>query len=651
MNDDRHDEETARVCVPERLREEATGPRGPSLLEHESPRRPRDESSQNLTIAIPHPAPGGASSDRDPSMMLDSYQPQAMRTIGMSIPPSGIDVMTNGPSSDVEGVETDRGGSAATHREVIVPSSATVGAVLEHVRRRPADRLEVESRVAAGGMGFIDVAVDRALDRRIAVKTLHPHLRSHDSTVKMFLREARLTGLLDHPHIVPVYDLGERDNGQLFFAMKLVEGQTLAALVRALPRGILDTATLYMLLDVVAKVCDALAFAHSRGVLHCDVKPANVMVGEFGQVFLMDWGIARLFANGAATAPNVEDPAVALPPCSTEPPAPHAPRSRTRIEPTDNSVIGTPCYMSPEQARGDRRQLDARSDVFLLGAMLYELLTHRPPYVSKDRHETLALAAAGTFPSPRRVAGYTAVPLELERIVLRAMAKRREDRYPTIAALKEDLVRFMRGGAEFPRSHFQPGDVIVREGEAGTAAYILVEGRCEIRKDTPSGSQTLQIIEPGTVFGEMAILTQGPRTATVVAVEPTTVLVVTSQVLEQEMAALKPWMATLLKSLATRFRDADTQARSTYVANPTPARLANQILMTVTTWGEDDESGGRSLAWSTLRPDLEAQLGSAQVTLLDVVARYGLVVDMAADRLTVPNLDALRAQVRADLAL
>ncbi|MBX3223569.1 MAG: cyclic nucleotide-binding domain-containing protein [Labilithrix sp.] len=579
----------------------------------ERARTPRD-----ATIVLPPPSvgPGGATSiDSVAPIPLDSYQPPNSGTAALSAPPS--------------------------QREVIVPSAATVGSVLEHVRKAPAERLEVEARLASGGMGSIDVAIDHALDRRIAIKTLHPHLRSDDQTVRMFLREARLTGLLDHPHIVPVYDLGERASGQLFFAMKLVEGQTLAALIRALPRGVLETATLYTLLDVFAKVCDALAFAHSRGVLHCDVKPANVMVGEFGQVFLMDWGIARLVAADVAPASRVGSGGAG---------ANATPRAARAPSLTDNSVIGTPGYMSPEQARGDRKKLDVRSDVFLLGALLYEILTHRPPYVSSDRSETLALAAAGTFPSPRKVAGDVAVPLELERIVLRAMAKAPEQRYASIAALKEDVVRFMRGGAEFPRRSFQPGEAIVREGEPGDAAYIIVEGRCEVRKQTPSGTQTLQTIEPGAVFGEMAILTGGSRTATVVAVEATTVLVITSHVLEHEMAALKPWMATLLKSLASRFRDVDTHNRATPAATLSPARIANQIFMMLATWGAVDERGGRWMKWSALAPELEAQLGLAPVALFGAVARYGLVLDVEADRLTVPDPEALRGRLERELA-
>lgn len=552
-----------------------------------------------------------------PSVGGDSYQPPSV--LGT--------VLGGGPASSVP----------QSQREQIVPGSASSASILAELRRAPCDRLEIELRAASGGMGSIDIAVDRALDRRIAVKTLHPHLRSDDSAVRMFLREARLTGLLDHPHIVPVYDVGERDEDSLYFTMKLVEGQTLSALVRALPRGPIDTATLYSLLDIVTKVCDALAFAHSRGVIHCDVKANNVMVGEFGQVYLMDWGIARLVASEVAPGS-----------------APDLTRAGSlRPSATDNSVIGTPCYMSPEQARGDRGTLDARSDVFLLGAMLYEILARRPPYSTRDRNETLALAAAGTFPSPRKVAGEVAVAPELDRIVMRAMAKDPADRYPSVSALREDLVRFMRGGAEFPRQTFEAGSFILREGEEGDAAYIVVSGRCEIRKELPTGPEILQTVGPGAVFGEMAILDAGPRTASVVAVEDTDVLVVTSAVLEQEMAALKPWMATLMKSLASRFRNIDAAHRATYVGSSSqtisPARLANQVLMHVTTWGDAGPNGSRSMSWKTLGRELEAQLGAPPLTIFAAAARYGLELDLGRDRFTIPDPAGLAARLRTDL--
>ncbi len=552
---------------------------------------------------------------------------------GASRIPAATEHGASSPDSYQPGGAAGISAHPPTLREQIVPSTSATDAILAEIRKSPADRLEIEARAASGGMGTIDIAVDRALDRRIALKTLHTHLRSSDGAVRMFLREARLTGLLDHPHIVPVYEIGERDPDHLYFAMKLVEGQTLGDVIRAVPRGPLETATLYSLLDVLTKVCDALAFAHSRGVLHCDIKPANIMVGDFGQVYLMDWGIARLMASEAT-------PASGQNPLATP----------TLTSTTDNSIIGTPCYMSPEQARGDRAKLCARSDVFLLGAVLYEILTRRPPYSSADRTETLSLAVAGAFPAPRKIAKEGFVPPELERIVLRAMAKSPTDRYPSVVAMRDDLVRFMRGGGDFPRQTFGVGEEIVREGEPGEAAYIIVAGACEIRKESPSGTETLQTIGPGAVFGEMAILTEGARTATVVAVEPTTVLVVTSTILEHEMEALKPWMATLLKSLAVRFRDLDTKHRATYATSPTPARLANQVLMIVSTWGVPDASGvGRSMKWSDLGAELEAQQGVAPLAIFAVAERYGMQLDMKADRLTIPNIATLTAHLKSDL--
>jgi eukaryotic-like serine/threonine-protein kinase len=585
---------------------------------------------------------------------LPTTVPERKRVDGtMIVPlaPSHMPVATDAMgahASPPDSYQPPRTGSTAgpshnppTLREVIVPSTSPTDAILVEIRRSPVERLEIESREASGGMGTIDIAVDRALDRRIAVKTLHTHLRTSDAAVRMFLREARLTGLLDHPHIVPVYDIGERDADHLYFSMKLVEGQTLGDVIRAIPRGPLDTTMLYGLLDVLTKVCDALAFAHSRGVLHCDIKPANIMVGEFGQVYLMDWGIARLVTS--APSPESTPSPGAAPASVTLQGVPVRPPSAT-----DNSIIGTPCYMSPEQARGDRGKLDARSDVFLLGSVLYEILTRRPPYSSSDRTETLSLAANGLFPAPRKLAKDGGVPPELERIVLRAMAKSPDARYPSVVALRDDLLRFMRGGGDFPRRTFAAGETIVREGEKGEAAYIIVAGSCEIQKEMPSGTETLQIIGPGAVFGEMAILTEGPRTATVVAVEPTTVMVVTGAILEQEMEALKPWMATLLKSLAARFRDIDTKHRATYATSPSPARMANQVLMIVSTWGETDGIASW-MKWSDLGAELEAQLGVPPLAIFAVSGRYGMQLDMEADRFTIPNVATLKATLAKEL--
>ncbi len=505
--------------------------------------------------------------------------------------------------------------------------------------RRPApERLDVEGVLASGGMGAVHVVVDRAIGRRMAMKTMHAMLRDDTRMLRMFLREARTNGQLDHPNIVPVYDVGQREDGGLYFTMKLVEGRTLKDLIKALPEGAIDPHVLFNLLDVVVKVCDALAFAHSRGVVHCDIKPANVMVGDFGEVYLMDWGIARLQGSGAdrASMPDAGEAAQA--------PAPGESGH------TGDAVLGTAAYMSPEQAEGSRFMLDARSDVFSVGALLYEILVRRPPYRAESHEETLALARTAGYVRPSEAAGEARVPPEVERIVLKAMARHRSDRYADTDALKADLLRYMRGGAEFPQTSFPRGAVMVREGDPGNSAYIIVSGRAEVRKKMGGVDQVLKTLGAGEVFGEMAVLTESPRTATVVAVEDTTVLVVTSAVLGQELDLLKPWMARLMHTLAERFRDLYTTKRVTLSGGPSAPRLANQLLMHLQVWGNKGEDGTTRGRWSEMAREVEAQMGAAPHTVHMVVARYpGIELDLEHDELILRDAGAFAERVRADL--
>jgi serine/threonine-protein kinase len=294
--------------------------------------------------------------------------------------------------------------------------------------------------------------------------------------------------------------------------------------------------------------------------------------------------------------------------------------------------------------------LDARSDVFSVGAVLYDILCGRPPYRAPSFEETLALARSATYPPPSELAGEGRIAPELERIVLKAMARHRSERYADTDELKGDLLRYMRGGAEFPQTTFAKGTVIIREGDAGNAAYIIATGQCEVRKSLNGVDSVLKTLGPGEVFGETAVLTEGPRTATVIALEDTTAFVVTRPVMEQELDLMKPWMARLLRTIAERFRDLYKTKRVTLSGGPTANRLANQVLMHLVAWGKPDERGAIRMKWSEVAREIEAQMGAAPFTIHMVAASYpGIALDLARNEIAIVDLEAFRARVYSGL--
>ncbi len=398
-----------------------------------------------------------------------------------------------------------------------------------------AERLRSPRDVGAGGMATVEAIVDQTLRRRMARKLLLPDLQGDLRGVRSFIREAQITGQLDHPNIVPIYDLGRADDGRLFFTMKLLAGRTLAEVVHDLPLGELDRATLFDLLEIVLKVCDALAFAHQRRVMHRDVKPDNVMVGDFGQVYLVDWGLARLSHDEPGGTDQASEPVSS---------------SFERI--WGDTVVGTPAFMSPEQAAGGH--LDERADVFSVGATLYFVLARKPPYEGTSSDSVFRRATRGEIVPLRVAMMHGAVPRELDRIVTRALAPLPEDRYQRLSELREDLVTFMRGGS-LPRVRFEAGDNIIQEGEVGEDAYIIVAGRCEAFRTVGGRRVSIRTMGPGESFGGMAVISASPRTASVVALETTTVERLTRAELLEEMDVMKPWVSVLLRTLAERFKD------------------------------------------------------------------------------------------------
>jgi len=312
----------------------------------------------------------------------------------------------------------------------------------------PSERYRLEGEVARGGMGVIQRVWDESLRRAVARKILGKGPSGSDSrqsdprSVGRFLEEAQVTAQLEHPGIVPVHELGLDGEGKLYFTMRLVKGEDLHRIfehVRTGAQGWNVTRALHALL----RVCEAMTFAHKKGVLHRDLKPANVMVGRFGEVYVMDWGLARIL-----DAPDRKDVRLAPETRSTVHTYREDLEGGTHDSPLvtmDGDVVGTPAYMSPEQARGALEEIGPTSDVYAVGAMLYHLLAGHVPYVSPGRraspHAIWRWVLDGP-PAPllRRAPG---TPPELVAIVEHAMARERSARYDSMEALADDLRAYL----------------------------------------------------------------------------------------------------------------------------------------------------------------------------------------------------------------
>lgn len=392
------------------------------------------------------------------------------------------------------------------------------------------ERYEERGPIGEGGMSSVLRVFDRVLFRETAQKLMDPRFAERPEYVDRFMREARVTGQLEHPNIVPVHDFGRTPDGQPFINMKLVEGDTLGELVAQAGPARLSPDHLAGFVRIVLKVCDAIAFAHSRGVVHRDLTPTNVMVGPFGEVYVMDWGVSS----------RLDGSAVELGPDRPE-------RSQ--------GISGTPAYMAPEQIRGE--PVDERTDVFGLGAILYEVVTGGPPYPGPTAVEALNQALEAAWPPLEEVLGLRS-PTGLDMVISRAMAPAPADRYPSVQALQSDLAAWVRGRWHLPTRVYAEGDVVVQEGDSADEAYLIVGGTCEARRQHRDRMHTLSRMGPGDAFGEMAIFGEVRRTSTVVATSELRVQVVNRSNLTAA-AGLDSWVGQFVGAVTSRFLEAEAR--------------------------------------------------------------------------------------------
>jgi serine/threonine-protein kinase len=302
-----------------------------------------------------------------------------------------------------------------------------------------------------GGMGMVYRAFEPRLGRSLAVKMLLPEHRENASLRRRFLKEAQVMGQLQHPGVAPIHELGELPDGRPFFTMKQVMGQTLAELLSGpsavgtpparRPAGGEPAAA--RLVAVFEQVCQTVAYAHSRGILHRDLKPQNVMVGAFGEVQVMDWGLAKVLSEAGE---EPQPPAPAGPVLS---PVGPARTGRSADEPTEaGTVLGTPAYMPPEQARGQVEVLDERADVFGLGAILCEVLTGRPPHVARESWEILPQALAGDLADAHRRLEASGAEPELLDLARRCLAVDPAERPPSAGVVAREVSAYRASVAE-----------------------------------------------------------------------------------------------------------------------------------------------------------------------------------------------------------
>jgi serine/threonine protein kinase len=286
--------------------------------------------------------------------------------------------------------------------------------------------------MARGGTAVLQSAFDPVTGRTVAIKKLLPEKKFDRLERRRLLREARVTAQLQHPNTVPVYDIGDDDVDGVFFVMKRISGENLFEILKRIARGDAEAIEAFPIsrrLEIVEGACQALAYAHARGVIHRDVKPENIWVGNFGEVILLDWGVAKVWGHADDNEPIRQSSLAMRPEIDAE---------QLQTLTGGGQRPGTPLYMSPEQIVGNRT-IDERSDVFSVGVVLYEVMAIREPFRGKTIDETFDNIRHREIEPPSQRSPQYDIPPAIDQIVAKALMKRPERRYQSMRDLLADL--------------------------------------------------------------------------------------------------------------------------------------------------------------------------------------------------------------------
>jgi PAS domain S-box-containing protein len=326
------------------------------------------------------------------------------------------------------------------------------------------ERYQLDKLHATGGIGRVWLARDKIMERNVALKELRPERAGDTNLSTRFLQEARITGQLEHPGVIPVYELAQPENREPFYTMRFVKGRTLTQAARDYHRRRVEKPNesfgLQTLLNAFVRVCQAVAYAHSRDIIHRDLKGQNVILGDFGEVVVLDWGFAKRLSDSDQERGQTTN---------------RHPIGPSNVNLTmDGEAVGTPAYMAPEQASGRNEQINTRTDVYGLGAMLYEVLTGKPPFSGEDTKEVLLKVQTDDPIAPSEI--NEEVPSLLEQVCLRALSKSPADRQDTATELADEVERWQ----EVQRKRAEQA---LRDSEALYRSLVDVLPLILVRKD------------------------------------------------------------------------------------------------------------------------------------------------------------------------
>ena len=509
------------------------------------------------------------------------------------------------------------------------------------------DRYSQSATVGQGGMGVIRSVTDKNLKRTLAMKILSTKFVGDENISNAFVEEARITAQLQHPNIIPVHDIGQNsEDNSYFYTMKLVDGESLQEIIDKLKEDNQEYKkkyNIFTLLNIFRKVCDAVSYAHSKGVIHRDIKPGNVMVGPYGEVLLLDWGLAKYSGKE-----EEEEAKVSIKDQLSET------NINSPLMTMDGIIKGSLAYLSPEQASGEIKEIDNQTDIFLLGATLYHMLTLIAPYSSKNMVEIIYKAENGDFTHPNETEHGARIPEAIVNLILKAMSLDKKVRFHTVEEMITKLTDYIEARNVSDYRVYNKGENLISVNDLGEDTFIIISGRVEISRIIDGKSTIVETLEPGAVFGELAPLTHSLRSATATATEKVEAMVISKQLMFDELRKLPPWLEKIVFNLAGKVNSMNDSIHPFLLSNCSLPVLKQLLYLFNLVNTNPDHKKTVSIEYLGIVHEISQNLGLSAVRIeevIDVLIEFNFAIQENNGRLSIaslPNLQDLITYIKRE---